>query len=49
MRILCMLIQIERCLNTKLNDQSGGCEDLKKAAELGDDDSKEYLENHYCD
>nr|WP_315247608.1 tetratricopeptide repeat protein [uncultured Flavobacterium sp.] len=34
---------------TKLNDQPGGCEDLKKAAELGDQDSKEYLKNHYCD
>ncbi|MEO7978890.1 tetratricopeptide repeat protein [Flavobacterium sp.] len=33
---------------TKLNNKAGGCEDLKKAAELGDEDSKKYLENDCC-
>ncbi|MES2411221.1 MAG: tetratricopeptide repeat protein [Bacteroidota bacterium] len=34
---------------TKLNDVAGGCEDLKKAAELGDEDSKAHLKANVCE
>ena len=33
---------------TKLNDKVGACEDLKKAAELGDDDAKSHLKDGVC-
>ncbi|WP_163401543.1 tetratricopeptide repeat protein [Flavobacterium fluviatile] len=33
---------------TKLNDQVGACEDLKKAAELGDSDAKSHLKDGVC-
>ena len=33
---------------TKLNDKVGGCEDLNKAAELGDDDAKSHLKDGVC-
>lgn len=33
---------------TKLNEYSSACEDLKKASELGDLDSKQFLKD-YCD
>lgn len=33
---------------TKLNDKVGGCEDLYKAAELGDKDAKYHLKDGVC-
>lgn len=33
---------------TKLNDKMGACEDLDKAAELGDEDAKSYLKDGVC-
>ncbi len=33
---------------TKLNDKIGGCEDLNKAAELGDEDAKSHLKDGVC-
>ena len=33
----------------KLNDKTGGCEDLKKAAELGDEDAKLHLKDGACE
>jgi tetratricopeptide (TPR) repeat protein len=33
---------------TKLNDKVGGCEDLNKAAELGDQDAKSHLKDGIC-
>lgn len=33
---------------TKLNDKVGGCEDLNKAATLGDEDAKYHLKNNVC-
>jgi tetratricopeptide (TPR) repeat protein len=34
---------------TKLNDQKGGCDDLKKAEKLGDEIAKEHLKEGVCD
>lgn len=34
---------------TKLNDQKGGCEDLNKAAKLGDEIAKEHLRDGICE
>lgn len=34
---------------TELKDYSGGCEDLRKAAELGENEAVEYLKEGYCD
>lgn len=34
---------------TKLNDKTGGCEDLKKAEKLGDEDAKFHLKNGICE
>ena len=33
---------------TKLNDKVGGCEDLNKAAELGDENAKSHLKDGVC-
>jgi len=33
---------------TKLNDKVGACEDLSKAAELGDEDAKSHLKDGVC-
>lgn len=33
---------------TKFNDKIGACEDLKKAAELGDEDAKSHLKDGVC-
>ncbi|RZK10615.1 MAG: hypothetical protein EOO46_10070 [Flavobacterium sp.] len=33
---------------TKLNDWTGGCEDLEKAAQLGDKEAKVYLKDGLC-
>jgi tetratricopeptide (TPR) repeat protein len=32
----------------KLNDKAGGCEDLNKAAELGDEAAKSHLQDGAC-
>jgi tetratricopeptide (TPR) repeat protein len=34
---------------TILKDFNGGCEDLKKASELGESEAKEHLKKGYCD
>lgn len=34
---------------TKLNDKVGGCEDLKKAAELGFEEAKNHLKANVCE
>lgn len=34
---------------TKLDDIAGGCKDLKKAAELGDEDAKSHLNKNVCE
>ncbi|WP_298392451.1 tetratricopeptide repeat protein [Flavobacterium sp.] len=33
---------------TKLNDKLGGCEDLNKAVQLGDEEAKYHLKNNVC-
>jgi tetratricopeptide (TPR) repeat protein len=33
---------------TKMNDFNGGCEDLKKASDLGEDEAKEHLKEGVC-